>query len=101
MEQTIEGKNIHERFDLERHIEPFRNNLKFNTSKLSGIHEILISLEYSKFINSLYTFFYNSSPKLQGNSSICQYQTISEVIDDFWNDLLGSDFIEKCCFKFK
>ena len=101
MEQTIEGKSIHGGFDLEHHIEPFRNNLKFNTSKLSGIHEILTSIEYSKFINSVYTFFYNESPHLQGNSSICQYQAVSEIIYDFWNDLIGSDFIEKCCFKFK
>jgi hypothetical protein len=101
MEQTIEEKSIQGRFDLERHIEPFRNKLKFKTSKLSGIYEILTSLEYSNFINNVYSFFYDQAPHMHGNSSICQYQTVSRVIDAFWNDLLGSDFIEKCCFKFK
>jgi hypothetical protein len=101
MEQTVEGKSIHRRFDLESHLQPFRNNSKFNRDKLSGIHEILTSLEYSKFINSVYDFFYNEASHLQGSSSICEYQAVSEVIDDFWNDLLGHDFIEKLCFKFK
>ena len=101
MEQTLEGKSTYGRFDLESHVQPFRNNPKFNTSKLSGIHEILTSLEYSKFINSVYSFFYNQTLHLQGNSSICHYQTVSEVIDDFWNYLLGQDFIKKLCFKFK
>ena len=101
MEQTLEGKSIHGRFDLESHLQPFRNNPIFNTNKLSGIHEILTSIEYSKFINSVYSFFYNEASHLHGNSSICQYQTVSEVIDDFWNDLLGDNFIRKLCFKSK
>jgi len=101
MEQTLEGKSVHGRFDLENYLQIFRNNPKFNTYKLSGIHEILTSIEYSKFINTVYNYFYNETSHLHGNSSICQYQTASEVIDDFWNDLLGHSFIEKLCFRSK
>ena len=101
MEQTLEGKSIHGRFELENYLQIFRNNPKFNTYKLSGIHQILTSIEYSKFINSVYNFFYNEASHLHGNSSICQYQTVSEIIDDFWNDLLDDSFIRKLCFKSK
>ena len=93
IDKMVEGKLTHDQFDLESHVETFRNNPKFNTSKLHGIHEILTSSEYSQFLNSAYEFF-------QDNSLICHYQSISEVIDDFWKDLLGLDFIDKFCSKF-
>lgn len=98
-DKIVEGKLTHEQFDLESHVKTFRNNPKFNISKLHGIHDILTSSEYSQFLNSVYEFF-STSPQFQDNSLICQYQNVSEVIDDFWKDLLGLDFIGKFCSKF-
>ena len=92
-DKMLEGKLAHEQFNLEGHVETFRNNPKFTTSKLQGIHEILTSLEYSQFLNTVYQRF-------QNNSLICQYQNASEVIDDFWKELLGLDFLNKFCSKF-
>jgi hypothetical protein len=80
------------KFDIELYVNKFKNK-KFLIKHLIDIEKIIISFEYSKFINSVYNFF---NSKVEGseerlNSKL--YNDAGKIIDSFWKLLLNNDSI--------
>ena len=91
MEEIIDN----EVFDLEQHVAIFRNKKKFQINQLSEIDKILNSIEYSRFINSVYNFFNKQVPTAEGRLALKYYSDADIIIDQFWNCLLGNEFNNK------
>ncbi len=80
------------KFDLELYVSQFKNK-KFLIKHLIDIEKIIVSFEYSKFINSVYNFF---NSKLEGSEdrlNAKNYNDAGEIIDHFWKLLLNNDSI--------
>jgi hypothetical protein len=90
LEEALDRACSHERFDLEKHVEFFRTNKKFQVSNLSEIDKILTSVEYSKFINSVYEYFHSFTNNIEGRLALKHYADTEKIIDQFWRDLFGN-----------
>ena len=78
-------------FDLEHHVALFKKKKKFQINHLSEIDKILNSIEYSNFINKVYEFFNKHVPRVDGRLALKYYSDANNIIDQFWNLLLGND----------
>lgn len=86
---------IDEIFDLEQHVALFRKKKKFQITHLSEIDKVLNSIEYSRFINSVYNFFNKFAPNVDGRLALKYYSDADIIIDRFWNRLLGNELNDK------
>ncbi|MHA1193515.1 MAG: hypothetical protein ACTSP9_14720 [Promethearchaeota archaeon] len=91
MEEMI----INEIFDLEQHVALFRKKKKFQITHLSEIDKVLNSIEYSRFINSVYNFFNKNVSNVDGRLALKYYSDAEIIIDRFWNRLLGNELNNK------
>jgi len=80
------------KFDLELYVNQFKNN-KFLIKHLIDIEKIIISFEYSKFINSVYNFFNSKVDDSEERLNAKHYNDAGEIIDRFWSLLLNNDSI--------
>jgi len=80
------------KFDLELYVNQFKNK-KFLINHLIDIEKIIISFEYSKFINSLYNFFNSKVEGSEERLNAKHYNDAGEIIDSFWKLLLNNDSI--------
>ena len=82
-------------FDFEQYVAIFRKKKKFQINQLSGIDKILNSIEYSRFINSVYNFFNKQVPNVEGRLALKYYSDADIIIDQFWSCLLGNELNNK------
>jgi len=80
------------KFDLELYVNQFKNE-KFLIKHLIDIEKIIISFEYSKFINSVYNFFNSKVEGSEERLNAKPYKDAGEIIDRFWKLLLNNDSI--------
>jgi len=80
------------KFDLEFYVNQFKNK-KFLIKHLIDIEKIIISFEYSKFINSVYNFFNSKVEDSEERLNAKHYNDVGEIIDHFWILLLNDDSI--------
>ena len=80
------------KFDIELHVNQFRNK-KFLIKHLIDIEKIIVSFEYSKFINSVYNFFNSQVEGSEVRLNANHYNGAGEIIDHFWKLLLNNDSI--------
>lgn len=80
------------KFDLELYVNQFKNE-KFLINHLIDIEKIIISFEYSKFINSVYNFFNSKVEGSEERLNTKHYNDAGEIIDRFWKLLLNNDSI--------
>lgn len=78
------------KFDVELYVNQFRNK-KFLIKHLIDIERIIISFEYSKFINSVYNFFNSKVEGSEERLNAKNYNGAGEIIDRFWKLLLNND----------
>ena len=79
-------------FDIELFVNQFKNK-KFLIKHLIDIEKIFISFEYSKFINSVYSFFNSKVEGSEERLNSIQYNDAGKIIDRFWKLLLNNDSI--------
>jgi len=80
------------KFDVELYVKQFRNK-KFLIKHLIDIERIIVSFEYSKFINSVYNFFNSKVEGSEERLNVTHYNDTGEIIDHFWKLLLNSESI--------
>ena len=80
------------KFDIEHYVNQFKNK-KFLIEHLIDIEKIIISFEYSKFINSVYNFFNSKVEGSEERLNAKHYNDAGEIIDRFWKLLLNNDSI--------
>jgi len=80
------------KFDIELYVNQFKNK-KFLIKHLIDIEKIIISFEYSKFINSVYNFFNSKVEGSEERLNAKHYNDAGEIIDSFWKLLLNNETI--------
>ena len=80
------------KFDIELYANQFRNK-KFLIKHLIDIEKIIISFEYSKFINSVYNFINSKVEGSEERLNAKHYNDAGGIIDRFWKLLLNNDSI--------
>jgi hypothetical protein len=80
------------KFDVELYVNQFKNK-KFLIKHLIDIEKIIVSFEYSKFINSVYNFFNSKVECSEERLNAKYYNDAGEIIDRFWKLLLSNDSI--------
>jgi hypothetical protein len=80
------------KFDVELYVNQFKNK-KFLIKHLIDIEKIIVSFEYSKFINSVYNFFNSKVEGSEERLNAKYYNDAGEIIDRFWKLLLSNDSI--------
>ena len=82
-------------FNLEHYISQFRKKKKFQLNSIDSINSLLNSKEYSDFIENLYNFYDSSSNTSEERLNIQYYSDVENIIDQFWELLLGNDLNNK------
>jgi len=67
------------KFDIELYVNQFKNK-KFLIKHLIDIEKIIISFEYSKFINSVYNFFNSKVEGSEERLNAKHYNDAGEII---------------------
>ena len=80
------------KFDIDLYVNQFKNK-KFLIKHLIDVEKIIISFEYSKFINSVYNFFNSKVEGSEERLNAKHYNDAGEIIDSFWKLLLNNETI--------